>query len=266
MNLNIGPKISVVTISLNRRDELEATIKSVLAQSYPNIEYLIIDGGSVDGTAELIKQWGSRIQYWVSEKDGGIYDAMNKGVRVATGEWVIFMNAGDRFHDETVVAEIFAAPHDDTDLVYGHSFVWYEREQIKRFLGAEPPAALALGMNCSHQSLFTRRALLLERPFSVGPMVSDYEFLVRMHLDGRRFKLVDRVVSVWTNGGISDKNRMRSLFQRWEVASRSGLLPRGGSLSYLGKGLRAFVAQYLRRILPQRLIVWILRRRKAGQL
>ena len=80
MKQQVGPKISVVTINLNRRAELETTITSVLAQSYANIEYLVIDGGSNDSSVELIKEWSSRIQYWVSEGDAGIYDAMNKGV------------------------------------------------------------------------------------------------------------------------------------------------------------------------------------------
>jgi glycosyltransferase involved in cell wall biosynthesis len=264
MKQDLGPKISVVTISLNRRAELETTIQSVLTQSYPNIEYLIIDGGSTDGSVEQIKQWGSRIQYWASEKDRGIYDAMNKGVRAATGEWVIFMNAGDRFHDETVVADIFAGLHEDADLVYGHSRLWYSREGMGRFVSAESPSVLPLRMNCSHQSLFTRRALLLRTPFSVDLMAADYEFLARMHTGGSRFKAIDRIVSVCSTGGISDTNRMQSLFQRWTIATRYGLMPRWGwgSLSYLGAGLKAVTAQQVRKILPQRLTVWILQRKR----
>ncbi len=212
------------------------TIKSVLAQSYSNIEYLVIDGGSTDGSVDLIKQWSSRIQYWVSEPDAGIYDAMNKGVRVATGEWVIFMNAGDRFHDEFVVADIFSEPHNDADLVYGHSRMWYSREQVEESVLPKPSLQPALRMNCSHQSLFARRSLLLSTPFSVGLMASDYEFLVRMHTEGRRFKLVDRVVSVCVNGGISDMNDLTLSSHRWKVATRYGLMPRWGLLTFLGPG------------------------------
>jgi glycosyltransferase involved in cell wall biosynthesis len=264
MKQQVGPKISVVTINLNRRAELETTIKSVLAQSYPNIEYLVIDGGSNDSSVELIKEWSSQIQYWVSEGDAGIYDAMNKGVRVATGEWVIFMNAGDRFHDESVVADIFAEPHDDADLVYGHSLLWYSREGVGRFRPAEPPSVLPLRMNCSHQSLFTKRTVLLSAPLSVDLMAADYEFLARMHTEGSRFKVVDRIVSVCVSGGISDMNRAQSLFQRWKIATRYGLMPRWGwgSLSYLGTGLKEVTARHVKKILPQRLTVWILRRKR----
>jgi glycosyltransferase involved in cell wall biosynthesis len=265
MTPQIGPKISVVTINLNRRAELEATIKSVVAQSYPNIEYVVVDGGSNDGSVELIKEWSSRINHWISEADAGIYDAMNKGVRVATGQWVIFMNAGDRFHDESVVADIFAEPRDDAELIYGHSLLWYPREGIERFVAAESPSVLPLRMNCSHQSLFARRTVLLRRPLSVDLLAADYEFLARMHSEGARFKAVDRVVSVCANGGISDMNRVQSHFQRWKIATQYGLMPRWGwgSLSYLGTGLRAVTAQHVKKILPQRLTIWILQRKRS---
>ena len=261
-NESVAPKISVVTVSLNRCSELEGTIKSVLAQSYPNLEYLIIDGGSDDGSVDLIRQSSSRIQYWVSEPDHGIYDAMNKGTRAATGEWIVFMNAGDRFHDDAVVADMFAEPHNDADLVYGHTLLWYAREGVGKFIPAESTAALPLRMNCSHQSLFARRSLLVSIPFSLGLMVADYEFIVRMHKEGRRFKIVDRIVSIYVNGGISDMNRLRSLAQRWRIATRYGLMTLRRSLSYLVMGMRAGPGPYMKRILPRQLTVWILRRKR----
>jgi glycosyltransferase involved in cell wall biosynthesis len=238
-------------------------MKSVFAQSYSNIEYLVIDGGSTDGSLELIKQWSSQVHQWISEPDAGIYDAMNKAVRIASGEWIIFMNAGDRFSDASVVADMFSASHDDADLVYGHSLIWYARERVERFVRAEPIAALPLRMKCSHQSLFARRWLLVARPFSVGEMASDYEFLVRMQADRRRFKLVDRVVSVCANGGISDTNRLGSLLHMWKVSTRYGLTPRWGLLSFLGIGLRDVSARLLKSILPQRLTAWILQRKRT---
>lgn len=95
-NIN-NPKVSVVTICYNSVQFIEKTIQSVLSQTYPNIEYIVIDGGSTDGTKEIIEKYSSRISYWCSEKDRGIYDAMNKGIRKATGEWINFMNSGDCF-------------------------------------------------------------------------------------------------------------------------------------------------------------------------
>lgn len=96
MNMD-NPLISVVTVAYNAVTTIEKTILSVINQTYPNVEYIIIDGGSTDGTVEIIKKYANKLAYWVSEPDNGIYDAMNKGAKVATGEWINFMNCGDSF-------------------------------------------------------------------------------------------------------------------------------------------------------------------------
>ena len=101
--------ISVVTVCYNAADTIEKTMLSVLNQTYHDIEYIIIDGGSTDGTVEIIRKYADRIAYWVSEPDKGIYDAMNKGIKVATGEWINFMNAGDEFVDANVLDKLFFA-------------------------------------------------------------------------------------------------------------------------------------------------------------
>lgn len=101
------PKISIITATYNCNDSIEKTILSVLSQDYGNIEYIVIDGGSTDGTLDCIKQYSDRISYWISEQDEGLYDALNKGIKMASGDWIGLLNSGDLFHSPHTISELF---------------------------------------------------------------------------------------------------------------------------------------------------------------
>lgn len=255
----MAPKISIVTVNYNMEDVLDATIQSVLSQTYGNIEYLVIDGGSNDGSVEIIKRNMARIHHWVSERDKGIYQAMNKGVAASTGDWVLFMNSGDRFVDHEVVADVFKSAHNDADLVYGHSLRCYVREGVERIVYAEWADVLPWRMNCSHQSLFSRRSLLMQFPLRENFMSADYEFLVTAKVEGKRFKIVNRVIAACSKGGISDQNRILSLKQRCDVLRRHGLMSPILAASYSWLAVRAIFGLVIRRILPMRILRLILR-------
>ena len=130
--------ISVVTVSYNAVATIEQTILSVVNQTYPHIEYIIIDGGSTDGTVDVIKKYADRIAYWVSEPDKGIYDAMNKGIKVATGEWINFMNCGDSFYSVSVLSDVFKDKScKENDVIYGNTCImerWCMYEERPREL------------------------------------------------------------------------------------------------------------------------------------
>src|SRR5581483_9756434 len=116
------PLFTVVTAVFNAAEHLESTILSVLSQRYADVEYIIIDGGSTDGTLEIVRKYGRSIDYWVSEPDKGVYDAFNKGCRLITGEWTIFLGAGDLLHDANVLpsmAEVVRQVSAETEIVYG---------------------------------------------------------------------------------------------------------------------------------------------------
>ena len=115
--------ISVVTVSYNAVLTIEQTILSVINQTYPNVEYIIIDGGSTDGTVDIIKKYADKIAYWVSEPDKGIYDAMNKGGLKATGDFIQFLNAGDWFENEHVIEKIFKDWYKRVDVIYGDMII-----------------------------------------------------------------------------------------------------------------------------------------------
>ena len=116
------PKISVVTVCFNAVETIESTIKSVIQQTYDNIEYIIIDGASTDGTLDIINNYNDRIACCLSEPDKGIYDAMNKGIKMATGEWINFMNSGDMFYKNSVLSEV-ALKLKDGDIIYGDTML-----------------------------------------------------------------------------------------------------------------------------------------------
>ena len=105
------PLITVVTVVFNGEATLEQTIQSVVNQTYDNVEYIIVDGGSKDRTLDIIKKYEDRIDYWQSEPDKGIYDAMNKGIELANGDWINFMNSGDSFYNECVIKNIYYGPY-----------------------------------------------------------------------------------------------------------------------------------------------------------
>lgn len=117
------PLVSVVTVVYNRAQELETTLASVVNQTYGQVEYIIVDGGSTDGTLDIIKKYEDRIDFWISEPDKGIYDAMNKAIDLATGEWINFMNSGDRFAAPDALT-FFERPF-SADVVYGDAEIEY---------------------------------------------------------------------------------------------------------------------------------------------
>ena len=173
MNPNRYPLISIITVVYNCKDDLEMTIKSIIDQTYPNIEYIVIDGNSNDGTIDIIKKYQNKITYWISEPDEGIYDAMNKGIRQSTGDWINFMNAGDRFYDQNILSSLFIpAPKPSTDIIYGDTeFIYTFGKYIRK------PASLTYlkeSMIFCHQSSFVRTYLLKKREFNTKSLIPQH--------------------------------------------------------------------------------------------
>ncbi|HEY2010110.1 MAG TPA: glycosyltransferase family 2 protein [Rhizomicrobium sp.] len=255
------PKISVITVNFNMAAELPTTLGSVLEQDYPNLESIVIDGGSTDGSREVITAYGPRLGYWVSERDRSLYDGMNKGVAVATGEWVLFMNSGDRFASSTVLSEMFRGDHAGADIVYGDYIRIYPDRGISRVIRAEKPSILPLRMNCSHQSLFMRREILLNRPFAMEFLAADYDSILAAYVNGKTFKHVGCVVSVAAVGGRSDRYRLTMLAQRITIVRRHNLLSLRVLLQYFWLMVRVIVTATLKAMLPRPVTNFILRHR-----
>jgi glycosyltransferase involved in cell wall biosynthesis len=247
-----SPLVSVVTICRDAVVEIDTTLDSVLEQSYGNLEYVVVDGASTDGTIEKIVARRDRIAQWITERDAGIYDAMNKGVRLASGEWILFMNAGDRFHAADSLARLMRPPTEGVDVIYGDHEVRYAGGGV-RSTRARPVEDMWKGMVCSHQAMICRRTLLEQTPFDPRQaLTADFAFLWRQFLANKVIQKRDVVVASVAAGGVSDRRRVRAL--RSYFAAVRDARPGGKVKAYYTAVIGwNMVKESLRSVLPLRL-------------
>lgn len=217
-------KITIVTVSFNAHECIRKTMESVLGQDFPGLEYIVIDGGSTDGTDKIILEYSDRLAYWCSEKDGGIYFGMNKGIAAASGDYILFMNADDVFADNTVLSDVaaFAGEHPEADVIYGNS------EQVLEYgtyTVHHDCTGLTRTMAISHQATFVRTALLRTHPFDTRyRYAADYEQLSSLYLEGNRFIHFDRIVSrVEMRGGTTFRNYLNSADELYSIIEARGV-------------------------------------------
>ncbi|MES2646517.1 MAG: glycosyltransferase family 2 protein [Bacteroidota bacterium] len=153
-------KLSIITINYNNAPGLEATIKSVISQTYRDFEYIIIDGGSKDSSVEIIDKYSRYIHFWVSEKDNGVYDAMNKGIRVSGGEYLLMLNSGDILADNSILETVFKTGAYNQDIIYG-DVIWDSNGEI--FMIEKYPENLSFqyfrNKSLGHQATFIKKSL-----------------------------------------------------------------------------------------------------------
>lgn len=197
-------KVSIVTVCYNAVEELEKTILSVINQTYTDIEYIVVDGGSTDGTKDIIHKYQHRITRYISEPDKGIYDAMNKGIDLATGEWINFMNAGDCFVNENVIANVAPALQGGHDIVFGNTIMVNGRH-MKLSKGQLFPDRFP---KIGHQSSFVKTSLMKENYFNTNYIISaDFDFLYKMFEEGKDFFYVNMEVALYNMDGTSSNHR-----------------------------------------------------------
>jgi len=198
------PKVSIITVVYNDVSKIEETILSVINQQYSNFEYIIIDGGSTDGTTNIIKKYADKITYWVSEHDDGIYNAMNKGIDKVSGEWINFMNSGDSFYDTNVLQNLFELYDNQSSIIYGDSqrFFHYGVYIDKAIL-----STLAYMPNC-HQAFFVKTSILKNNNFDTGYKIcADAKFFYDAFHNGYKFQHINVIVCNYDNKeGISSMN------------------------------------------------------------
>lgn len=210
-------KISIVTAVWNDAEHIERTIKSILFQSYSNIEIIIIDGASTDGTVDIIKRYSDRISYWISEPDKGVYDAMNKGIVASSGDFVIFMNSGDTFHSEDAIEKMCLNDVDDNTIVYGNVSVnYWDGIVVEKPHEFFKTSMKFKGIGICHQTVFFPGEIIRKMRYDLSYRIaSDYDLLYRMWKNGVNFVCRDVVVAdyEWGNGISSNPYKLLDVYR-----------------------------------------------------
>jgi len=223
------PKLTIITIVYNNVRDIERTINSVLNQTYKKIEYIIIDGKSTDGTLNIIEKYKSNISKIISEPDQGIYDAMNKGLALATGDYVLFMNSGDEIYDEQTVQNVFdSAP--GADIYYGETEMYNDNwESLGRRRHEAPEEfdwkSFKYGMSISHQAIYIRKSITT--PYDLTYKYSaDIDWIIKAAKKASNIVNVHRYVAKYLVGGMSKKKHRESLKERFKIFTKYyGLIP-----------------------------------------
>lgn len=220
-------EISIITVVFNDKLGLEKTICSVLSQSYKNIQHIIIDGGSGDGTLDIIKKYEDKIDYWVSERDSGIYDAMNKGIDLASGEWINFMNAGDIFFNQEVLNNLFnTKKFNNIELIFGNAMInqkkmlipfnninFYNNNKIKSFF--------------CHQAIFFNQKKLNKENIKYDltyKIKADRALITKLLYEtGATYFINDMLICHYDNNGISNNKIIEKEFENIKISKKINL-------------------------------------------
>jgi glycosyltransferase involved in cell wall biosynthesis len=214
------PKVSIITVVYNAAGLLERTIRNINEQTYKNIEYLVIDGGSTDGTVEVIKKYSQNIDYSISEKDNGLYDAMNKGLLAATGDFVWFINAGDLIYTRETLSQIFDHDGPLNDIYYGDTMVVDENYSEIGLRRLRPPKHLSWksfkkGMLVCHQAILINRTIA--EPYDLRyPHSADFDWVIKALKKTTSIRNTHLIFAAFLDGGKSKRTIKPSLKERFD--------------------------------------------------
>jgi glycosyltransferase involved in cell wall biosynthesis len=225
----MNPTLSVITVVYNNVKDIERTMLSVLNQTFSDLEYIVIDGGSKDGTLDVLHRYESRLKHLISEPDQGIYDAMNKGISLAEGKYVLFMNSGDEIYGKETVAEVFESAS-SADIYYGETEMYNEQWQSLGQRRHHAPEVFSwrsfrLGMSISHQAIYIKKSLI--EPFDLKYKYSaDIDWILKAAKKASNIVNTRMYVAKYLVGGISKEKHLESLKERFMILSRHyGILP-----------------------------------------
>lgn len=217
------PKISIVTVTYNAQDFIESTLKSVFSQSYTHLEHVIIDGASTDDTMRIINHFTNDKLKVYSEKDSGLYDAMNKSFQKTSGEYIIFLNAGDVFYAEDTLTQVFSSSNGE-DFIYGDTVI-VNSEGVERPMHKPKPDQKSLsyrsfinGMVICHQSMIVKREKAVLFDDKNYKIACDIDWAIRTTKNCQTFLDTGIYISKFLDGGLSHNNRKRAVRERFWIS------------------------------------------------
>ncbi len=224
------PKVSVITVVFNNEEFIEKTILSVANQTYKNIEYIIVDGGSTDGTINIIKKYEEHISKWISEKDKGLYDAMNKGIKMSTGDYVWFMNSGDTIYEKTTLEKSIGF-QGDADVYYGDTMIVDENGKEIGLRRLRPPKNLNWrhfihGMLVCHQSVIVKKSISELYQWHDYPHSADFDWVLKALRKAKSIINTHQIMCAFLDGGQSKRTIKVSLKERFQIMVKNyGVIP-----------------------------------------
>lgn len=222
--MNHNPKFSIITVTYNAAAVVEPTLHSIISQSYDNYEFILVDGGSSDDTVPKVRACGIKASHIVSERDKGLYDAMNKGIKLATGDYLCFLNAGDSFHSPDVLEKMVAAIDGEAlfpDVLYGETAIVDDKRQFVRMRRLQAPEQLhwtsfKQGMLVCHQAFFARRDIAPEYNLDYR-YSADVDWCIRVMKRARKMLKVKITIIDYLQDGLSIQHHRASLMERFNI-------------------------------------------------
>lgn len=221
---HLHPKFSIITVTYNAGKVLEDTIQSVITQTYKNVEYIIVDGKSTDGTMDIVNRYREHIHTIVSEPDKGLYDAMNKGINLATGDYLCFLNAGDELHEDDTLQLIVHSLNGEKelpDVIYGETAIVDEEGHFLRMRRLSTPEHLTWksfqhGMLVCHQAFMPRRDLAVKYNLKYR-FSADFDWCIRIMKKSRVLHNTHLTIIDYLNEGMTTRNHKASLKERFHI-------------------------------------------------
>ena len=226
MHNHLTPKFSVITVTYNAEKVLEDTLQSVISQTYRHVEYIIVDGASKDVTIKFIDKYRERIHTVVSEPDKGLYDAMNKGIALATGNYLCFLNAGDSFHEDDTLQQMVHSikGNELPDILYGETAIVDQQSHFLRMRRLSAPEVLSWksfkqGMLVCHQAFFAKRDLV--EPYDLNyRFSSDFDWCIRVMKKAHTLHNTHLTIIDYLEEGLTTQNHKASLRERFRIMTK----------------------------------------------